>query len=127
MDENEMINYNKATENIHDTEAKLSKQNLTLMNEIEGELDYEDEFDEPDEGIFPQMFTHLDDKSEIKDKVDVLPALTSPSKLVKSKHSSRYAFELKSAIEDERKDRLRIQKELDELKQKLTQLLPKDN
>jgi hypothetical protein len=51
MNKNEMKVLKKTIENIDDTEAKLSKQNLTLMNEIEGELDCENEFDEPDEGM----------------------------------------------------------------------------
>lgn len=124
MNDNEMKIVNKAIKSVHDNEAQLSKQNLMQLNEIEGEMDYEDE---PQEGKFLIILVDIDDQSETNDEVNELPEPAKHLKSTKSRHSSIYASELESKIDKERKERLRIQKEIEELKQKLSQVQLKDN
>lgn len=124
MNDTEMKVVKKALKSVHDNEAQLSKQNLMLMNEIEGDIDYEDEQEEGSSWGFKGID---DEQSETNDEVNELPGPAKPLKSIRSRHSSVYASELESKIDEERKERLRIQKEIEELKQKLSQIQPKDN
>ena len=111
MDNKEMKVMKSAIDSAHNFAniGELNKENLACLNEIDGiKVEYPEEEAEEKE--------YLEEESELKDDVpDLLPD-ADQVKSSKSKNSSFYISQLESQIQEERKEREKIQKELEELK-----------
>ncbi|CAI2364898.1 unnamed protein product [Moneuplotes crassus] len=116
MDEKEMGLLQSALNNVHENTVggELSRENLNTLNQID---------DQP--GDYSEEETL--NESELVDNVEELPPLADKLKSEYSKCSSKYASELKSQIEEERSERVRIQQEIDQLKGTLDQIQNGDN
>jgi hypothetical protein len=66
----------------------------------------------------------LDQKSELNDKVMPLQEISvKPKSLAKSKASSKYISQLESQIENEREERIKMQNEIEEIRQMNMELM----